>query len=94
MNSPVLPVVPVDMSSGHEGYIELRNGQKLWTRHIIHDGEIHRVQLDFGSYHDVDKGGFVEVGHRPHPHDIVKFDPAMKWLQAIKSLIPTEIRLC
>jgi hypothetical protein len=83
----------VDMSSGNKGYVELRNGQKLWCVIIYKDGELYKVRTDMAHYLDVDINGRIHPTEE-HKHDVVKFNPDMKWLQAVKEFIPTEITLC
>jgi len=92
MGSSVLPPT-VDMSSGSQGYIEFRNGQKLWAATILHDKEVYRIRLDIGFYHEVDRNGRTRLD-KETPHDVVRFDPKMKWLESKKHYIPSEIRLC
>jgi hypothetical protein len=92
-NNTVVPLVKVDMTAGSQGYIEFRNGQKLWTVTIQRDGELFKVRLDMGVYHEVDVTGRVDPT-KEHAHDIVAFDPKMKWLESQRRFIPTEIRLC
>lgn len=89
----ITPLAKVDMSEGAQGYIELRNGQKLWSIAIIKDGELFKIRLDMAIYHIVDINGRVHPT-KENPHDVVKFDSKMKWLSAVKEHIPTEIRLC
>lgn len=92
MNDATL-LAKVDMTVGTQGYIEFRNGKKLWCVTIQRDGEVFKVRLDMGKYHDVDVHGRVDP-NTESLYDVVKFDPAMKWLEAMKRHIPTEISLC
>ena len=89
----VSPLIKVDMSTGNQGYVEFRNGQKLWTQVILRDGELFRIRLDIGTYHDVDINGRVHPTQE-HRHDVVQFKPTMKWLESKRHYIPSEIRLC
>jgi len=92
-NIPCEAVASVSMMTGTQGYVEFRNGQKLWTATVQRDGELFKVRIDMGIYHEVDVNGKVKP-QEDGPHDIVKFDPKMKWLEAMRRHIPTEIRLC
>jgi hypothetical protein len=89
----------VDMSKGNKGYIEFRNGQKLWAVFILPEPAIdknmimYRIRLDIGAHLDVHANGQV-YKDKESPHDVVKFNPQMKWLEAVRDFIPTEISLC
>lgn len=83
----------VNMSAGDKGYIELRNGQKLWCVAILKDGELYRIRVDMAKYLEVDIQGRVDP-QLQSKHDVVNFDPTMRWLEAVGKFIPTEITLC
>lgn len=82
----------VDLTTGNKGLVKFRNGQLLWVVCILQDGELYRIRLDTGKYHEVGADGKVKPNEES-PYDVVEFDPTMKWLTAMQRFIPTEITL-
>lgn len=83
----------VDLSTGKQGLVKFRNGQKLWTTSILPYGELFKVRIDSGKHLNFAKDGKFDPKDDSSPFDIVEFNASMTWKEAVKNYIPTEISL-